>query len=133
MGAQGGPTGYSGAAHFLFQLEPRLEILRFDPEVWMVDLVNIDAHNVEKARKGRVTFGNEGKTGMVLDFDIGLAALKNVAAEEYSAEKEKNVESSFCSPYRHLRVDAKYGAKACSRETSMGIQKLEVHDLGCPI
>ena len=58
---------------------------------------------------------------MVLDFDIGLAALKNVTAEEYSADKEKNVESSFFSPYRHLRVDPKYGVKTCSWETSMGI------------
>ena len=128
-----GPTGYSGPAHFLLQLEPRLEIKRSDPEVWMVDLVNVDAHNAEKGRKGRVTFGNEGETSMVLDFDIGLAALKSAAAEEYSADKEKNAESSFCSPYRHLRVDAKYGAKACSWEISMGIQKLEVHDLGYPI
>ena len=51
-GAQGGPTGYSGPAHFLFQLEPRLEILHSDPEVWIVDLVNTDAHNAEKGRKG---------------------------------------------------------------------------------
>ena len=128
-----GPTGYSKPAQLLFQLEPRLEILRSDPEIWMADLVKIDAHNAEKGRTVRVTFGNEGETGMVLDFDIGLAALKGAAAEECSADKEKNAESSFCSPYRHLRVDAKYGAKACSWETSMGIQKLEVYDLGYPI
>lgn len=127
-----GPTCYSGPAHFLFQLELRLEILRSDPEVWMVDL-EIDGQNAEEGRKSRATFGNEGETGMVLDFDIGLAALKGAATEEYSADKEKNAESNFYSPYHHLRVDAKYGAKDFTWETSMGIQKLGVYDLGYPI
>lgn len=119
--------------HTLFQLEPRLEILRPNADAWIMDLIHVINGDAESGRKGGLRFGAEDGRGLSVDFDSGTATLRNVTTIAQDATHLKQSErnpSPRDSAYHSISPSANGEKHAGSRETSMRIRRLEIFDLG---
>ena len=118
--------------HMLFQLEPCLEILRPEADAWIIDLIHMTDSDAETGRKGGLKFGAEGGSGLFVDFDSGIATLRNVTTNKNEADQDKQSEkhSRPSSTYHSISSFANGGNPAEDWETSLRIQKLEIYDLG---
>ena len=118
--------------HVLFQLEPCHEILRPESDAWIMDLIHIIDDDKESGRKGGLRFGAEGGNGLCVDFDSGIATLRNNATSKDGAIQDEASEKASppSSAYRSIDSSANEGKAANIWETSMRIQKLDLYDLG---
>lgn len=118
--------------HMLFQLEPCHEILKPDAAAWIMDLIHIIDDDIESGKRGGLRFGIEGESGLLVDFDTGIAKLRNVTASKHDADQEKQTEKPPTpnSAYHCISALANGGKPASAWETVMRIQKLEIYDLG---
>ena len=105
--------------HMLFQLEPRQEILRPEPDAWIMDLIHITANDAKTNTKGSLTFGAKDTTGLHVDFTNRTATLKNTTTTTPSTPT-------------HPQQPATYHptSPASDLETSLRIQHLEIYNLG---
>ena len=119
--------------HMLFQLEPRLEILRPETDAWIMDLIHIIDGDAKSGRKGGVRFGAEGGSGIFLDFDKGIATIRSLKAAENETNQNTQSEkpSTPQTAYRSISTSTNgEGEPASEWETRLQIQKLELYDLG---
>ena len=117
----------------LFQLEPRHEIFRPESDAWIMDLIHIINDDTEIGRKGGLRFGAEGGSGLCVDFDSGIATLRNVTTSEDGANQDKesgNVPPTPTSSYHAIAPPADRGHPAGNWSSSLSIQKFELYDLG---
>ena len=121
--------------HLLFQLEPCHEILRPESDAWIMDLLHIiDGDTESGSKKGGLRFGPEKGSGLCVDFDSGVATLRNATAGRDGAGRDKQGETLSppnSAAYQSIRPSANGGDAAPDIwETSMRIRKLELYDLG---
>lgn len=122
-------------AHMLFQLEPRLEILKpSSAGAWIMDLISIiDGSEAVVVRKGELRFGVEEGSGMALNFDTGVARLRSPggtaeADDDVQGGEKKGVQTEI-SDQRSLYQDL---SPQAAWETRMRIEKFEIFDLDGP-
>lgn len=123
----------------LFQLEPRLEILKpMSPYAWIMDLITIidgDADPKTGAGGGKagLRFGAEGGSGLSVDSGTGNASLRSIGAtagDHDGVQKEKEILQGEKDFRGALYQDISPQQPAW--ETKLQIEKLEIFDLGGP-
>lgn len=98
-----------------------------------MDLIHIISGGTENGKEGGLRFGAEGGSGLFVDFDSGIATLRNVttitedATQNTQSEKEPSTPSSA---YYSICPSADGDKPANNWETSMRVQKFEIYDLG---
>ena len=123
--------------HMLFQLEPSLEILRPESDAWIMDLIHLTNPDPKTGKKGGLRFGSEGESGLSVDFDTGIATLRNTPTSKPSAshtnipsEKEK-ASPPITSAYHTLNSPATANKNTTDTWTTrVRIQTLNLYDLG---
>lgn len=97
-----------------------------------MDLIHIINDDTKSGRKGGLRFGAEGGSGLCVDFDSGIATLKNVTTNKDDANQDKPSEkpSPPKSAYHSVNSSANTCNAANNWESSIRIQKLELYDLG---
>lgn len=123
--------GYT-SDHKLFQLESCQEILQSEADAWIMDLIHITESDSESGTKGGLRFGAENGSGLFVDFDSGLATLRNVTTNKDEAKQDKQSEKpSILNSAYHFISPFKNEEKLVNNwETRMRVQKLEIYALG---
>ena len=125
--------------HMLFQLEPRHEILRPEPNAWIMDLIHITNSDAESSTKGSLRFGAEGASGLSVDFDSGIATLSNITpskdedtTNQEGNQRQKRPSTPTGSTYHTVSAATPNDGNPANEdwETSLRIEKLELYDLG---
>ena len=118
--------------HMLFQLEPCHEILKPEADAWIMDLIHVTNGDIGSRRAGGLRFGTEGGIGLFVDFDSGIAKLKNVITSTCGADHEQQGEKPpfTNNVYHSISASMDGGELTSDWETVMRIQKLEIYDLG---
>lgn len=126
--------------HMLFQLEPRHEILRPEANSWIMDLIHITISDPESGTKGSLRFGPEGASGLNVDFDSGIATLRNITPskdedtthQEGNQKREKGPSTPTGSTYHTISPSTTPSDNPAKEDwaTSLRIQKLTLYDLG---
>ena len=117
--------------HTLFQLEPVLEILRPEAaDAWIMDLIHITAaSHLHPGSKGSLSFGSENASGLSVDFDTGVATLRNLPSNRVSSSDTDLSTRTSCA--YHAVTPSTIPAhqdKSCS--SSLRIHTLSLYDLG---
>lgn len=111
--------------HTLFQLEPVLEILRPEAaDAWIMDLIHIAAGDLDAGSKGSLSFGTEGKSGLSVDFDSGIATLRHVPSTNRASSSHSDLSTRGSSAYRTVTPSDR------SWSSSLRIHTIDLYDLG---
>ena len=118
--------------HMLFQLEPRHEISRPEPDAWIMDLIYIKDRDPESGTKGGLRFGAEGASGLSVDFDTGIATFRIITSSPGDGNLFNRDEGprNPTSSYHTISSPTNERQPAKDRSTSLMVQKLEIYDLG---
>ena len=122
--------------HTLFQLEPVLEVLRSDAaDAWVMDLIHVATRNLDTGSKGSMRFGIEGASGLSVDFDTGIATLRNVPSNRASSSSSDTNSSNLSSTrnssaYHTVTPPTQNPADRKAWCSSLRVHTLELYDLG---
>ncbi|CAD6590268.1 MAG: hypothetical protein ASARMPREDX12_004235 [Alectoria sarmentosa] len=118
--------------HKLFQLEPCQEILQPEADAWIMDLIHVAESDSGSGTRGGLRFGAENGSGLFVDFDSGLAVLRNVTTNKGEANQDKQSEkpSTPNSSYHSVSPSNNEEKPANNWESRMRVQKFEIYDLG---
>ena len=105
-----------------------------------MDLIHITLSDPESGTKGSLRFGPEGASGLTVDFDSGIATLRNITLskdedtthQEGNQNREKRPSTPTGSTYRTISSSTTPGDNPAKEDwaTSLRIQKLTLYDLG---
>ena len=126
--------------HVLFQLEPCHRILRPKADAWIMDLIHLTDSDPESGTKGGLRFGAEGESGLCVDFNSGIATLRNVTMskeDDANNNQEKPTEKKTStapknSAYHSVDSSTANACEAAAKnwETNLRIQKFKLYNLG---
>ena len=118
--------------HMLFQLEPKHEILRSEPNAWIMDLIHVKNSDPESGTKGGLRFGAEGASGLSVDFDTGIATFRIITSSPGDgnlSNRNEGPPNPTCA-YHTISSPTNERQPAEDQSTSLMVKRLEIYDLG---